>query len=267
MSVMYKVAPRPQHILLAAILLQVFAGAVGAATIGTVIPIRGHMSDIAVDAKRRLVYAANFTSNRIEAVSIDSETLLAPVYYVGAQPSSLAVSSDSRYLVVGHYHDRDPKVQGPGVTIINLETGQQQVLSLGTESVLAVAFGNSPRALLVLTTGVSLLDPATATLERLTLTDATSTPLPVPWATFPPEILRASAGASGDGNVIYVLVDGPPQFKVVRYEVDAGRLVVGGGTAVPPLGPRVVSVDRRGTTLVAGWALVTSSLDLIAQFP
>jgi hypothetical protein len=31
--------------------------------------------------------------------------------------------------------------------------------------------------------------------------------LPVPWATYPPEILRASAGTSGDGKVIWVMVD------------------------------------------------------------
>src|SRR5438874_6009300 len=181
------------------------SGAASAATLGTVIPIRGQISDIAVDTTRRVVYAANFTANRIEAVSMDSQALLNPAYFVGPQPSSLAISADGQYLVVGHYED--PKAPAPALTIINLSAGQQKTLSMGPDSVLAVAFGNSPKALLVTTSGVSLLDPATATLQRLSLTDTTSTPLQVPWATFPPEIMKASAGISGDGNFIYALVD------------------------------------------------------------
>src|SRR5437899_844221 len=36
-----------------------------AATFGTIVPIRGHVSDIALDEGRGVVYAANFTANRI----------------------------------------------------------------------------------------------------------------------------------------------------------------------------------------------------------
>src|ERR1017187_2537725 len=52
-----------------------------------------------------------------------------------------------------------------------------------------------------------LLNPASGTLQVLTLLNSLSAPLPVPWATYPPNILKSSAGTSGDGNVIYALVD------------------------------------------------------------
>src|SRR5205085_142811 len=40
-----------------------------AATFGTVVPIGGHASDIALDESRGLLYIANFTANRIEVMS------------------------------------------------------------------------------------------------------------------------------------------------------------------------------------------------------
>jgi uncharacterized protein (TIGR03437 family) len=262
--------------ILTAGVLQALAWTIGVAsgaTLGTVVPIRGQISDIAVDTARRVIYAANFTGNRIDAVSMDSQSLLNPAYFVGPQPSSLAISRDNHFLVVGHYED--PKAPSPAVTIINLDLGQQRTLSLGTESVLAVAFGNGPKALLVLTSGISLLDPATATLERLSVTGTGAAPLPVPWATFPPEIMKASASASGDGKSIYVLVDGPPQSQILQYQLDTGKLVLIGITSAPQLGPRSVSVDATGTTFMAGWALFqllneapsSPAMALMAQFP
>ena len=52
--------------LFSAALVLGFAAASWAATLGTVVPIRGHVSDIALDEGRGVVYAANFTANRIE---------------------------------------------------------------------------------------------------------------------------------------------------------------------------------------------------------
>ena len=40
-----------------------------AATFGTVVPIGGHASDIALDEARGVLYVANFTANRIEVMS------------------------------------------------------------------------------------------------------------------------------------------------------------------------------------------------------
>jgi len=79
-----------------------FIGSAAAATFGTVVPIRGHVSDIALDPGRGVLYAANFTANRIEVISTATLSLQSPIL-VANQPSTLALSADGRFLVVGHY--------------------------------------------------------------------------------------------------------------------------------------------------------------------
>ena len=63
------------------------ASSVSAATFGTVVELTGHISDIALDARRGVVYAANFTANRIEVVSTSDLTVRDP-YNVPAQPGA-----------------------------------------------------------------------------------------------------------------------------------------------------------------------------------
>jgi uncharacterized protein (TIGR03437 family) len=198
-----------------------------AATFGSIVQIQGQVADIALDQGRGVVYAANFTANRIEVVSTSNLSLQSPMV-VAAPPSTVALSPDGRYLVVGHYDNVYVPSQAPNapqnplpnppcnpqdttlrvLTVIDLVNGGKQTrLDSGGACVLAVAFGNSPKALVVSTDGVRLLDPASGTLTLLNMTGFLSEPLPVPWATYPPSILKASAGTSGDGNVIYALVD------------------------------------------------------------
>jgi uncharacterized protein (TIGR03437 family) len=197
-------------------LLMGLNGISSAATFGSIVQIQGHVADIALDQGRGVVYAANLTANRIEVVLMKDNSLKSAIV-VGLQPDTLALSPDGRYLVVGHYHYPDA-ASGPAVppcdplnpvlTVIDLANSARQTrLDGGGACVLAVAFGNSPQALVVFTDGVRRLDPASGTLTPLLLTNFGSLPLPVPWATYPPEILKASAGISGDGKVIYVLVD------------------------------------------------------------
>jgi len=206
-------------------LLAGLGGTSWAATFGSIVQIQGQVSDIALDQVRGVVYAANFTANRIEVVSMANNTLQTPMV-VAPQPSTIALSPDGRYLVVGHYHFPDQPLNQPSqppnapcdpeepafevLTIIDLVSSNQTRLYQGSQGgacVLAVAFGNGPNALVVSTDGVRSLNPATGALQQLILTDFNSDPLPVPWATFPPYILKASAGTSGDGTVIYALVD------------------------------------------------------------
>jgi len=206
-------------------LLIALSGTNLAGTFGSIIQIRGEVSDIALDQGRGVVYATNFTANRIEVVSMANLSLQSPIM-VAQQPSTLALSPDRRYLVVGHYHpfpnvasNQSPN-QPPNppcdpanpqfqvLTVIDLVNSRNQTrLDSGGACVLAVAFGNSSQALVISTDGVRLLNPVSGTLQVLTLLSLGSTPLPVPWATFPPNILKASAGVSGDGNVIFALVD------------------------------------------------------------
>jgi len=56
-----------------------FTAASLAATFGAIVPIRGHVSDIALDEGRGVVYAANFIANRIEVISMANLSLQSPI--------------------------------------------------------------------------------------------------------------------------------------------------------------------------------------------
>src|SRR5947199_8887209 len=73
-----------------------------AANFGTVIPIAGHASDIALDESRGLLYVANFTANRIEVMSTADYSIRTSMN-VAPQPGSLSLSPDSKFLLVAHY--------------------------------------------------------------------------------------------------------------------------------------------------------------------
>jgi hypothetical protein len=244
-----------------------------AGTFGTVVPIRGQLSDLAIDKYRGVIYAANFPANRVEVINQQSLALGTPIQ-VNYPPSSIALSPDGTYLVIGQYVDiTTTAMQTSAVnslTIVNLVTNQTQSLSLGTASVLSVAFGNSPKALMVLSNGVSLLDPVKGVIQPLAASGSTTVPTPVPWATTSPSIIKASSGISGDGNVLVSLIDGPPQSLVVRYQIDVGGLNIVSIVSSPTLGPRVVSVDQTGAHSLDAWGLdsfVNGGLYTAGQFP
>ena len=77
------------------------------ASFGTVVPINGTVSDIALDERRNVVWAANFSAYRVEQVDIASKTLFAPLT-VPMPPSVVAISPDHRFLV-GEYQQPDPE--------------------------------------------------------------------------------------------------------------------------------------------------------------
>jgi len=71
-------------------------------TFGNVVSIGGHASDLALDEPRGVLYIANFTANRVEVMSLGSNTIQTSIN-VAAQPSALALSPDDHYLVVAHF--------------------------------------------------------------------------------------------------------------------------------------------------------------------
>lgn len=239
-------------------------GAACAGTFGTVVAIRGHVSDIALDEGRGLLYAANFTTNRIEVISTASNTLQTPII-VKPQPSTLALSPDGRFLVIGHY--TNPAAPDPALTVIDLNANTRTTLNLDGTSVLAVAFGASSQALVVTNSGVQLVDPASGASQVLTLNAFDTKGLPVPWATFPPQIVSASAGVSGDGKMIYIMWNQGTSAIVTQYDVTKGNLTLVGITSAPPLGPTAVSVDKIGNTFVTGWVLYNTQFVDLANFP
>src|ERR1043166_2407560 len=78
-----------------------------AANFGAVVPIGGHASDIALDESRGVLYIANFTANRIEVMSTSDYSIRTSMN-VAPQPGAIALSPDSKYLVVAHYGNITP---------------------------------------------------------------------------------------------------------------------------------------------------------------
>jgi uncharacterized protein (TIGR03437 family) len=246
------------------------ASAAWAGTFGRVVQIGGHASDISLDERRGLLYIANFTANRIEVMSTSDYSLRGPIH-VADQPASLALSPDGRYLVVAHDAKWTPPFTAtPSLTILNLDAGSSTSLAM-EESPLAVAFGSGPLALVVTEAGFKVLNPATGILSQLQATTIGSLPLPVDFATFPPQITQASMGVSGDGRVIIgvAAVDANDLTSTLHfsYNTESGELLVGAMTSAPSLGPRLVSVNRDGSKFLAGWALLDPNIVLWAQFP
>src|SRR3954471_21296631 len=95
------------------------APSLSAATFGSVVPIGGHASDIALDESRGVLYVANFTANRIEVMSTTDFTIQRSMN-VAPQPSSLSLSPDNQYLLVSHFGNQStPDPSRNAITLIN----------------------------------------------------------------------------------------------------------------------------------------------------
>lgn len=226
------------------------AAALGA-TLGAVVPIGGHASDIALDERRGVLYIANFTANRIDVMSL-ADLSIATSMNVSAQPGSLALSPDGRYLVVAHFGNfESPASRNNALTVIDLETRGRQTFALASPA-LGVAFGIHGQALVATTTDFTLFDPVSGVTRFLaTFEELAATSLPAAPASFPPNIVAASMNVSGDGTMIYGLTT---TFEF-GYDVTSGRLSILSYTSEPPQGPRVVSVNEDGSRYLAGWVL------------
>ena len=124
-----------------------------AATFGTVVPIGGQASDIALDESRGLLYIANFTANRIEVMST-ADYAIHTSMNVAAQPGALSISPDSRFLLVAHYGNITPSDSSKNaVTLIGLGDNTRQTFSTG-DTPLALAFMADNTALIVTTTSL-----------------------------------------------------------------------------------------------------------------
>src|SRR6266849_2235529 len=120
-------------------------------TFGSVVPIGGHASDIALDEARGVLYAANFGAARIDVVSLAKHTAVSSIH-VAPYPGSIALSPDGQFLLVAHFGNfQPPSSSANALTLVNLATSGQQTFTLG-DPPLAVAFGADGRALVVTTT-------------------------------------------------------------------------------------------------------------------
>ena len=80
-----------------------------AATFGSVVPIGGHASDIALDEARGVLYIANFTANRIEVMSLTDLSIHTSMN-VAAQPGALTLSPDNQFRAAGGLTSRSARL-------------------------------------------------------------------------------------------------------------------------------------------------------------
>src|ERR1700722_14719581 len=243
------------------------AAAAWGQTFGTVVPIGGEAADLALDETRGVLYIANFTGNQIDVMSLATNTIQTSIN-VAAQPSSIALSPDDRYLLATNYGNAAaPGSPTNALTVIDLTNQNTQTFSLGNPP-LGVAFGADGIALVVTSTDFLLFDPSTgATQELDTLANVVANTLPVAPANFPADITTASVAASADRLQIYGL-GGSTSTVTFRYDVNAKAIFPGGiVTSTGILGPRVASLNHDGSLAMAGWVMVNQQGTFVNFFP
>ena len=237
------------------------------ATFGKVVSIGGHASDLALDEGRGVLYIANFTANRIEVMSLANAAIQTSIN-VAAQPNSLSISPDGKYLVVTHFGNATaPASPSNALTVIDLTSNAKQTFALSSPP-LGVAFGIDGLALVATTTDFLLFDPVSGYTQEIdTLSGVVAKTLPVPPANFPADISAASLAASADGLWIYGL-GGTDSTVTFRYDV-TNRTISPGGivTSTGILGPRVVSLSGDGQFAMAGWVMVDRRGTFVNYFP
>jgi uncharacterized protein (TIGR03437 family) len=258
-----------------------------AASFGKVVPTGGPASDIALDEPRGVLYIANYTSGRIDVMSLSDYTVGRSMT-VAAYPGSVALSPDGRYLVITHYASSGGSTLArPGtdaLTVIDLNSNQKRTFGLSSGPV-GVAFGIDGLALILTQEELLLFDPVSgATTVLDTVQNVASQTLPVEQNTFPSQILAGALTATADGRHIFgvggTTPDGGDGSKMVRFsynvmthQITANQMF----TTAPSLGPRVISASRDGSYYMTGWALFgcgngflgdcTAAGPLLAQWP
>ncbi|MBI4891604.1 MAG: hypothetical protein HY821_13345 [Acidobacteria bacterium] len=246
---------------IAAIWLALSAGASGQ-TFGRVVALGGYAADLALDEPRRALYVANFTANRVDVVSVPDGSLDRSIN-VSSQPSSLALSPDGRYLVVGHYGNfQSPNTPSNALSVIEIDGSSRRTFALA-DPPFGVAFGIDGKALVVTAKQFILFDPEFGTMEVLdTIAGVSAKTLPQPPAQVPTQIIGASMQASGDGLWIYGVTDS----LLFSYGVASRSVKAAGYVAEPPLGPRAMSVSKDGSNYLAGWVQFDRA-GALNQFP
>jgi len=236
-----------------------------AATFGTVVPIGGHASDIALDESRGLLYIANFTANRIEVMSTADYTIHSSMN-VSPQPGAISISPDSKFLLVAHYGNvTPPDPSQNALTLINLSDSTRQTFSTG-DTPLALAFMADNTALIVTSSGLLQFDPISGAMQVLSTFANLATQLPVTLNTFPTQVILATLSTNADRSVAYGIADDGSFQAFIRFDLRKGQIYAIGVVAAPKPLPRIGVAADGSWAIVGQYKLNSQALDL-AQFP
>jgi uncharacterized protein (TIGR03437 family) len=235
------------------------------ATFGTLIPVKGTVSDLALDERRNQIFVANFSGYRIEVLNAADGSFVSAIP-VSKPPSTVALSPDSRFLIVGQF-DTFQNATAPGaLTIFDLDAGGNREITV-PHPVLAAFFGGGSKVFVVTTIAAFLVDPFTAAVEPLTVHSLTRETLPVALATFPQKIVNASIASSADGKAIVTYAYTGTNYFLLQYRIGEPVVYYTSITTTNPGGPASVSVNADGTRLIAGTLLLDSESHNLGEFP
>ena len=274
-------------LLLSGALLRLAAQVPYTNSIGQIIPLGGHIDEVAIDEARGLVYASNFSAGMVEVVSMATKRVTAR--YTSAPKdmatSGLAISPNKKWLVATNYQGPESGVpQFRGLYRINLNDPTDRLSIAMADEPLGIAFSSDNIALIVTSAGIELFNPETGEFRRIFAVDGTCPScldLPIDVQTFiPNEIVRASVAASLDGRWIFGQTDAflfsyvarsPVGTLIVRPGLAAGAgptdTVSGYGALVRAPAFEVISGSPDGSTFMAGHMLFNRELHVVADTP
>ena len=236
-----------------------------AASFGTVAPIGGHASDIALDESRGVLYIANFTANRIEVMSTADYSIRTSMN-VAPQPGALSLSPDSKFLLVAHYGSLSPADPSRNaITLINLNDNTRQTFSTG-DTPLGLAFLADGRAFVVTNTAILLFDPISGAMQTLATFAALAKTLPTNIDTFPTQVISAALSTNPDRTFVYGIADSGTSQAYYYYDARRGTLNGYFMVAVPKPLPRV-AVAADGSFAMVGQYRMDPNANILAQFP
>jgi uncharacterized protein (TIGR03437 family) len=255
-----------KHWILAIASVAVMAASLRAGTFGTVVPIGGAASDIALDPTRNVLYIANFTANQIDVMQIPSNTIQTSIN-VPNQPSSLSVSPNAHWLLVANYGLNSTGSPTNALTLIDLTNNYAMQTFTLSNAPLSVAFGFDNNALVVTSQEFIIFNPVTGTTNLLaTIPQVTTLAIPQPPASFPSNFTQATAAVSADGLTIAGM--GGTGNAVLEYRYKPGNAGISAVTytAAPPPGPSVVSLSADGSFGTFFWGVQDANFHTLAQF-
>lgn len=255
-----------KHWILALASVAMIAGSLKGGSFATVVPIGGEASDIALDPLRGVLYIANFTANRIDVMTLSNNTVQTSIN-VPNQPSSLSVSPDGHWLLVGNYGNNTSGSSTNALTLIDLTNSNAKQTFTLSNPPLSVAFGLDDNALIVTSGEFIIFNPSVGTTTLIqTIPQVATNAIPQAPASFPANFTQATAAVSGDGLTIAGMGGTSAQILLFRYNVATHGLVAGFGSSAPPAGPRVVSLNKDGSLGTFFWAVLDANFNSPAQF-
>jgi uncharacterized protein (TIGR03437 family) len=184
-----------------------------------------------------------------------------------AWPGAIALSPDSRHLVVAHYCNG---VTTPActnaLTSIDLTANSQQTLSLASPP-LGLAFLSTGQALVVTTTQFLTFNPSTGQTALLGTIANVAASLATSFGTFPGEILQTQLATSKDGSTIWGIASAGAANQLI-FRCTAPSFAVSASFYItsPPLLPRI-SPAADGSYAMVGYALIDASFTLRGRYP